>query len=103
MKTSSGPSNEEFLRKVATKVRHGQEATIEDTPSFAKVSGMPILRMEIESLLPVRVTSMNIRMSSVEIRTLIEANNRKPLSADECTEISGCAEGSIFDAIFEVA
>ena len=94
--------SEPAVMRIAEKVGRNQTTSVEDMPSWASVMSQPLLKIEVFSLMLVRVQPSSMRMSNSEIKAFYEAK-REPLTEAELKELSGVEGPSVFEACFLAA
>ena len=89
--------NEDFVRRLGAAVHRNEGTTLENLASYPSVMLFPELRVEIFSLMSVRIAPNTIAMNHAEIKALIEANGSS-LEPGEATE--GHEGPSVFADLF---
>ena len=89
------------VRAIAERVRRfetlGEASSIEAMPSFVEAMMNHDLRIEIISLIPVKVSTDLVTLSREEVRAAIEANGGH---VEEAEAVGGC-ESSVFSHTFQ--
>lgn len=85
--------------RIAMAVEGGQ-STLRDMPSFEAVANFEVMKHEVFSLLPVRMTPTSLRMTVDEVRHVVNEVSHRPLREDE--EVLGVEGPSMFEQFFAV-
>ena len=88
------------MKATAEKVGKDEVTTVEDMPSFEEVMRIGDLRIEVRSLMMMKMRKGSIHMSTVEVRCIIEAASGS-LDEKELRKLPGTEEPSVFEALFE--
>ena len=87
------------MSRIAEKVGRYATTSVEDMPSWGSVMTQPLFRIEVSSLMLVRVQPSSVKMSSREIKAVFEAKG-KPLTEAELEKLVGVEGPSLFEACF---